>query len=93
MFQGRKKHKRKSYAIAKFIKIHSNNQNIIANNAKFISSSHGISSIFTYFCQTTYVIMLNRVRPVMVRMSKLKVSIGLHMPKIPYFAPKIKKRY
>ena len=46
-------------------------KNVIANNAKFISSFHGISSIFTYFCQTTYVIKLKRVRLVMVRVSKL----------------------
>ena len=69
-FQGREKPNHKSYAIAKFIKIHLNNQNIIANNAKLISASHGISSIFTHFCHTPYVIMLNRVRPVMVRVSK-----------------------
>jgi hypothetical protein len=69
-FQGRKKQNLCVYAIAKFIKIHLNNKNIIANNAKFIGSFHGISSIFTYFCRTTYVIMLNRVRLVMVRVSK-----------------------
>jgi len=88
-FQGRRKQNRCLCAIAKFIKIHLYNQNIIANNAKFISSSHGISSIFTYVCQTPYVIMLNRVRPVMVRVSKPQVSRGLHMSKIPYVAPKL----
>ena len=69
-FQGRKKQNLKSYAIAKFIKIHLNNQNIIANNAKFISPYHGILFIYTYFYETTYVMVLNRVRPVMVRVSK-----------------------